>query len=336
MKRAPANATPPAPAARPAGAGPRPAAAGSLDHALARVDAAFAQGVRGYLRRLSAERRASRHTLDGYRRDIASLLGFCIDNAVLLPGQVDGPLLRNWLAREHRRGLAPRSLQRRASAARGLFRFLVETGELRSDPAIDLQAPKAERRLPAVLDPDAMAQLLQIEGDDPLARRDRAIMELLYSSGLRLQELTGTDVNDIDVRDGTVRVLGKGARTRVVPVGAQARRAVAAWLEVRSAPPAERALFTSQRGRRLTPRAVQQRVRHWGQRQGQALGIHPHLFRHSFATHLLESSGNLRAVQEMLGHADIGTTQVYTHLDFQHLANVYERAHPRAGRRRGT
>lgn len=312
----------------------QPSAAERFQSLLAGVDDAFAGGIRGYRLRLATERRASAHTLAAYERDIASLLRWCLDTGLTSAEAIDTPRLRAWLAHEHRRGLNPRSLQRRLSAVRGLFHFLVEVGLLRRNPAVDVRAPKPDRRLPAVLDPDTMAHVLDVKADDPLTLRDAAIMELLYSSGLRLAELTGADTTDLDLRDGTIRVLGKGAKTRVVPVGAAARRALQRWLDVRTAAADERALFTSQRGRRLTPRAVQQRVRRWGQRHPRALAIHPHLFRHSFATHVLESSGDLRAIQELLGHADIGTTQVYTHLDFQHLASVYERAHPRAARRR--
>jgi integrase/recombinase XerC len=180
-----------------------------------------------------------------------------------------------------------------------------------------------------------MGRLLEMPGDDAVGRRDRAMLELFYSSGLRLAELVGLDPADVDLDDGVVRVTGKGRKDRVVPVGRKARAAIAAWLQVRPGMAAidERALFVGARGRRISPRSVQQRVRYWARRAGIPQRVYPHLFRHSFATHLLESSGDLRGVQELLGHADISTTQVYTHLDFQHLAQTYDKAHPRARRR---
>jgi integrase/recombinase XerC len=213
--------------------------------------------------------------------------------------------------------------------------FLVETGELKANPAVHVQAPKPSRRLPATLDADQVASLLAIEGDEPLTVRDRAILELFYSSGLRLAELVSLNLGDVDAHDRTVRVTGKGSKTRIVPVGRHALEALAAWLKVRPelAPHGEAALFVSRNGRRISHRAVQERVSHWARRQSAVTGVHPHMLRHSFATHVLESSGDLRAVQEMLGHASLSTTQVYTHLDFQHLAHVYDQAHPRAKKR---
>lgn len=296
----------------------------------------YSHGARRFLHRLAVERRASEHTISNYTRDLASVLKFCQARGFGTPAALGTSELRDWLAGEHRRGLSPRSLARRLSAVRQWLNSLVEFGELPNNPAMGLQAPKADKRLPAVLPPDTMARLLDEADDDPLTRRDFAIMELLYSCGLRLAELTGADLPDLDLRDGTIRVTGKGNKMRIVPVGAQAREALTRWLRVRTAPEGEQALFTSQRGKRLSRRSVQQRVQHWGQVQGLDHKVYPHLFRHSFATHVLESSGDLRAVQELLGHADISTTQVYTHLDFQHLASVYESAHPRAGRRRST
>jgi integrase/recombinase XerC len=206
---------------------------------------------------------------------------------------------------------------------------------LKSNAGVHVQAPKAPRRLPATLDADQVASLLAISGDEPVTLRDRAILELLYSSGLRLAELVGLNLGDVDAADRTVRVIGKGSKERVVPVGRHALAALNDWLAVRSelARSGERALFVGLRGQRVTPRTVQKRVNAWGKRQGTPMGVHPHMLRHSFATHLLESSGNLRAVQELLGHASLSTTQIYTHLDFQHLAHVYDQAHPRARRR---
>jgi len=221
------------------------------------------------------------------------------------------------------------------SAVRTFLSYLIETGVLKANAAVHVQAPKPPRRLPATLDADQVASLLAISGEEPLTLRDRAILELFYSSGLRLAELVGLDLGDVDAADRTVRVLGKGSKTRVVPVGKQALAALHDWLQVRPelARHGELALFVTRRGERVSARAVQLRVNEWARRQGAPTGVHPHMLRHSFATHVLESSGDLRAVQEMLGHASLSTTQIYTHLDFQHLAHVYDQAHPRARRR---
>jgi integrase/recombinase XerC len=288
-----------------------------------------------FLGSLRHERRFSSHTEAAYGRDLQSLVDHCAREGVTTWRALDNYHLRSFAAAEHRRGLAPRSVQRRLSAARSFFEYLLREGALEGNPAVDITAPKAERRLPATLDADQMARLLEDSGDQPLALRDRALMELFYSSGLRLSELVGLDLTDLDLKDRTVRVTGKGKRMRIVPVGRCAVEALAKWLRERSglAPTGEHALFLSQRGTRMSQRAIQARVSYWGARQGVGVKLHPHMFRHSFATHLLESSGDLRAVQELLGHADIGTTQVYTHLDFAHLARVYDQAHPRAHKR---
>jgi integrase/recombinase XerC len=293
-------------------------------------------GVDDYLASLRNERQLSPHTASNYGRDLASLLDYCAAQGLTAWDQLDSQHLRMFAAREHRRGLAPRSIQRRLSACRGLFRFLVRAGELRSDPAGDVQAPKARKRLPTPLDADAMARLLDFRGDDSLGVRDKAIMELLYSSGLRLAELLGLDLLDLDLRDRTVRVTGKGRKTRIVPVGRHAIEALQRWLAERTglAGVGEQAVFVAQGGGRLGPRIVQRRIARWARLQGLPEHVHPHMFRHSFASHLLESSQDLRAVQELLGHANISTTQVYTHLDFQHLARIYDAAHPRARRKR--
>ncbi len=222
------------------------------------------------------------------------------------------------------------------SACRGLFRHLLREGELRRDPTGDVQAPKAQKRLPTPLDADTMARLLDFRSDASLDVRDKAIMELFYSSGLRLAELIALDLPDLDLRDRTVRVTGKGRKTRIVPVGRHALAALQRWLGVRTGVAAvgEQAVFVGRQGARLGPRIVQRRIAQWARRQGLPEHVHPHMFRHSFASHLLESSQDLRAVQELLGHANISTTQVYTHLDFQHLARIYDAAHPRARRKR--
>jgi integrase/recombinase XerC len=290
-----------------------------------------------FLQRLKTERRYSPHTVAAYQRDLNALLGFCARESVESLATLDSYHVRRFAAEGHRRGLSPRSIARRLSAVRSFFAYLVEIGTLRSNPAVHVQAPRPSRRLPATLDADQVASLLAFSGDDPLTLRDRAILELLYSSGLRLAELVGLDVHDVDHADRTVRVTGKGNKTRIVPVGRHALAALRDWLAVRGqlSPPAAgvQALFVGRKGERLSRRSVQARVGQRGRRQGATVRVHPHMLRHSFATHLLESSGNLRAVQELLGHASLSTTQVYTHVDFQHLANVYDQSHPRARRR---
>ncbi|MEY4760728.1 MAG: hypothetical protein RLZZ200_584, partial [Pseudomonadota bacterium] len=250
--------------------------------------------------------------------------------------EVDGQHIRRFAARSHAGGLSPRSVQRRLSAVRSFYRFLIREGLVKHNPGIDVRAPKSAKRLPRTLDADQMGRLLDQKPDEPLGVRDLAIMELLYSSGLRLAELVSLDLSSLDLADHTVRVIGKGNKTRIVPVGSKARDALEGWLAERAglASPDTQALFVGRNGRRLGARAVQLRVASVSRQQGLQVGVHPHLFRHSFATHLLESSHDLRGVQELLGHSDISTTQVYTHLDFQHLARIYDDAHPRARRRR--
>ena len=291
--------------------------------------------IAAYLGHLSKERRLSPHTSSNYSRDIAALADFLERAGVADWKRVDSQHVRVFAARSHAAGLNPRSVQRRLSAVRGFFGYLVREGAAAANPAVDIRAPKAARRLPGTLDVDQINQLLDIPGDDPLAVRDRAIMELFYSSGLRLAELVGLDLTDIDLADRTVRVLGKGSKTRVVPVGRKACEAVRAWLRERSALAGidVTALFVGRNGARLQARAIQLRIAQWARRKGLPSRVYPHLFRHSFATHLLESSKDLRGVQELLGHADISTTQVYTHLDFAHLARTYDASHPRAKRK---
>jgi integrase/recombinase XerC len=287
------------------------------------------------LKRLATERRLSPHTVEAYERDLRALLEFCDREQIATFAALDSFNIRRFAAESHRRGLGARSVARRLSAVRTFLNFLIETGVVKSNAGVHVQAPKAARRLPATLDADQVASLLAISGDDPVTLRDRAMLELFYSSGLRLAELVGLNLGDVDQGDHTVRVLGKGSKVRVVPVGKQALAALHDWLAVRSelARHGETALFVGRRGARVSPRTVQKRVNAWAKRQGAPTGVHPHMLRHSFATHVLESSRNLRAVQELLGHASLSTTQIYTHLDFQHLAKVYDKAHPRARKR---
>lgn len=244
--------------------------------------------------------------------------------------------MRSFSASCYRRGLAARSIQRRLSAARTFYRWLGREKRVSRNPVASVSAPKSPKRLPGNLDADRMSRLLDIRGDGPLVLRDRAILELFYSSGLRLAELASLNLADLDLPDAVVRVTGKGSKERVVPVGSKAREALAAWLPVRAslAGQDETAVFVSRSGNRLSHRAVQQRVALRARQQGIDARVYPHLLRHSFATHLLESSHDLRGVQELLGHANISTTQVYTHLDFQHLAQIYDATHPRARTRR--
>jgi len=288
--------------------------------------------LRGYLEHLSNERRLSRHTVENYARDIAALLELSRDTPLK---QLQVNQVRRHVAQLHARGLNGRTLARMLSAWRGLFHYLARDHGYTQNPCVGIRPPRAAKHLPHALSPDEAGRLMQFDAADPLAVRDKAIMELLYSSGLRLAELTGLAPDDVNFRDATVRVTGKGAKTRIVPVGSFALAALKAWLAARGqlAQPAQPALFVGRDGAALGPRAVQARLKHWALKLGLADKVHPHALRHSFASHLLQSSGDLRAVQEMLGHASISTTQVYTQLDFQHLAKVYDQAHPRARRK---
>ena len=287
-----------------------------------------------YCTHLRSERQVSSHTLEAYRRDLSKVLGFCEKQHIESWKALDVQSMRSLVSRLHQDGQSSRSIARLLSAVRGFYHYLNREGLCEHDPANGLSPPKGERRLPKTLDADRALQLLEggVE-DEFLARRDHAILELFYSSGLRLSELTGLNCAQLDLADGLVEVLGKGSKTRVLPVGRKAREALDAWLEQRVlANPLDDAVFISQQGRRLGPRSIQLRVKAAGERElGQ--NLHPHMLRHSFASHLLESSQDLRGVQELLGHADITTTQIYTHLDFQHLATVYDSAHPRAKRK---
>jgi len=287
----------------------------------------------GYLR---VERQVAATTRNAYARDLHRLARFAAHEGIDDWAGVSGDTVRRFIATERRRGLSPRSLARCLAAVRTLYRWLLRERAVGHDPAAELSPPRERRPLPRSLEVEEAERLVAVPGDDPVARRDRALLELFYSSGIRLAELAGLDVADVDLVEGSARVTGKGNRSRVVPVGSAARRALREWLAVRAqrARAEEVALFVSSRGRRLSRRAIQQRVRLWAQRRGLEQRVHPHMLRHSFATHVLESSADLRAVQELLGHADIGTTQIYTHLDFSHLADVYEAAHPRARRKR--
>ncbi|MGH8252693.1 MAG: tyrosine recombinase XerC [Steroidobacteraceae bacterium] len=296
---------------------------------------ALAEWIARFQQHLSGERRLSPLTISAYRRELTAFELWCAQQQIEDCARIDGQHVRSFAARSHARGLQPRSVQRRLSALRTFFGYLMREGAVSANPAVGISAPKAGKRLPHTLDVDQMGRLLSMTPRSALQWRDLAMMELLYSSGLRLAELTGLDLENLSLADRTARVLGKGRKERIMPVGRQAVAALREWLRERTAlaAPGESAVFVNHRGRRIGARAVQLLVARHARAQGVAQGVHPHLFRHSFATHLLESSRDLRAVQELLGHASISTTQIYTHLDFQHLARIYESSHPRARRR---
>jgi integrase/recombinase XerC len=286
-------------------------------------------------RHLLTERRLSAHTLSGYRRELAALCRWCSTQDIEHWHALDHAQIRRFAARSHAGGLAGRSIARRLSAVRTFFHYLQREGVVAGNPALEVPAPRAGRALPHTLDVDTMTRLLEFRPADALGWRDLALMELLYSSGLRLAELVGLQCADLDLEAGTVRVLGKGRKERIVPVGKTARSVLRRWLDARAelVRTGTTALFVGRRGTPLGARAVQLRLVARARAQGLPQHVYPHLFRHSFATHLLESSRDLRGVQELLGHSSISTTQIYTHLDFQHLARTYELAHPRAKRR---
>jgi integrase/recombinase XerC len=283
-------------------------------------------------------RQLSPHTLSNYQRDLASLQRYCEEHNKRSAEQLVEADIRAWVSQLHRRGLAGSSIQRSLSAARSFFNYLGREQGRPRNPAASVQAPRQPRKLPKTLDADQVNKYLSFDEDSVIARRDRAITELFYSSGLRLAELVAVDINDIDQHSKLLTVTGKGNKTRTVPVGSMALQAIERWLQVRPDNSADEdgavALFTSSRGQRISVRNIQARLKVQGRKSGMLQDVHPHMLRHSFASHMLESSGDLRAVQELLGHANISTTQVYTHLDFQHLAKVYDAAHPRAKRRK--
>jgi len=298
----------------------------------------LARSTTRFLDYLRDVRRLSPHTVSNYRRDLASLQRYAGERGIDGPDNLTEADIRQWVSLMHRRGLSGSSIQRSLSAARSFFNYLSREQGRQRNPAASVQAPRKPRRLPRTLDTDQVDKYLRFAEDSPIARRDRAIAELFYSSGLRLAELVSVNIGDIDTHSRLLTVTGKGNRGRTVPVGSVALAAIDRWLEVRPDSAADEdgavALFTSSRGRRISVRNIQERLKLQGRRSGMHQDVHPHMLRHSFASHMLESSGDLRAVQELLGHANISTTQIYTHLDFQHLAKVYDAAHPRAKKRR--
>jgi integrase/recombinase XerC len=284
-----------------------------------------------YLDHLAFERGLSKLTQSNYKRDIEALLAhFQMQDAALADAKPQH--IRQLIAKLHGQGLGGKSIARMLSSWRGFFDYLVKQHEFKSNPCIGMRAPKSPKTLPQALSADQAVKLVDVKEDDLLSLRDHAILELFYSSGLRLAELVGLDHDQLDLVSGTVTVTGKGNKTRIVPVGSHAISAIQTWISARTliANNESQALFLTKQGNRMTPRAVQYRLKEWAIKQGINSDVHPHMLRHSFASHVLQSSGDLRAVQEMLGHANISTTQVYTHLDFQHLAKVYDQAHPRA------
>lgn len=297
----------------------------------------LASAIDRFLTYLRDVRQLSPHTLTSYQRDLHTLQQHSDAHDRDSPGQLNEADIRQWVSQLHRRGLAGSSIQRSLSAARSFFDYLGREEGRPRNPATSVQAPRMPRKLPKALDADQVNKFLAFNEDSVIARRDQAIAELFYSSGLRLAELAAINTGDIDRHSRLLTVTGKGNKTRTVPVGSVALEAIQRWLEVRpevaSDADSAAALFTSNRGRRISTRSIQARLKLQGRKAGMHQDVHPHMLRHSFASHMLESSGDLRAVQELLGHANISTTQIYTHLDFQHLAKIYDASHPRAKRR---
>lgn len=290
-----------------------------------------------FIEYLRSEKRLSIHTQTNYQRDLEKFIDCCQKYSLADLATIKSQHIRQMVAQLHRQGLGGKSLARWLSAVRSFFEYGIRSKWAVNNPADGIQAPKSERKLPKVLDVDQAAQFVEVAGDSILAVRDHALLELVYSSGLRLAEVVGLDLKNIDLHEGMVRVKGKGSRERDVPIGSKAIEALQAWYPQRKMllkDENEQAVFISHRGTRITHRAVQMRMQQLSIKQGMDTPVHPHMLRHSFASHMLESSSDLRLVQEMLGHANISTTQIYTHLDFQHLAKVYDQAHPRAQRKK--
>lgn len=295
----------------------------------------FATELTAFFTYMRSEKQFSVHTQKNYQRDLEKFQQFCVQQTIHVLDAVQVRHVRTAVATLHRQGLGGKSLQRWLSSLRSFFQFCIRYGWLKNNPADGISAPKSPKKLPKTLDVDQAAQFVEVAGNSFMAQRDRALLELIYSSGLRLAEVVSLNLNDIDWSDAMLTVTGKGNKTRSLPIGSVAITALKNWLPARAlhTQPNEHALFTTQRGTRISHRAVQVRLQQLSIQQGMDNPVHPHMLRHSFASHMLESSGDLRLVQELLGHANISTTQIYTHLDFQHLAKVYDQAHPRAGRK---
>ena len=293
--------------------------------------------IDSFLADCNARGRLAKASISAYRRDLKRLEAWCGKHKIDSLTGLDTTALRGFAASMGRAGLDPRSIQRHLSAVRRFFRYLVDQAMVDANPAVDLKAPRARRKLPRTLDPDQVLQLLEIKGDKPLDARDRAMLELCYSSGLRVSELADARWDRLDPAQGLLRVIGKGDKERIVPVGRHALAALQDWQRVSATFSSgdSRYIFVTAKGTPLGIRAIQKRIGQRAISQGLGQHVHPHQLRHSFASHILESSGDLRAVQELLGHANLSTTQIYTHLDFAHLAEVYDRAHPRAKKTSG-
>lgn len=288
--------------------------------------------IYGFLTRLAQENSLSQATQQAYRRDLVAFLTWCQSQSIHYLQDLDNGSIRAFAASEHRRGLSPRSIQRRLSGLRRFFKTARKLGQMQNDPSADIKAPKVRRKLPEALDIEQVFLLLDIPTDTPICVRDKAMLELFYASGLRVGELVTLKWTDLDSSEGLVTVLGKGQKERIIPVGRHALESLDKWKSYQAA--GATYIFTNVAGRQLSVRALQKRVAYWSQRQGLDQRVHPHQLRHSFASHILQSSGDLRAVQELLGHANLSTTQIYTHLDYQHLAQVYDQTHPRAKKSR--
>lgn len=294
------------------------------------------QHTRPYWDFLRIEKQASPHTISNYQRQLQAVSELLAQAEINAWQQVEASTVRWILIQSHKQKLGAKSIGLRLVALRQFLAFLVKRGELKVNPAQGIKAPKVGKHLPKNIDAEQVTQLLNIQSDKPLAQRDLAMMELMYSSGLRLSELQGLNLDNMDLTNGEVKVLGKGNKERIVPIGSKAITAIQNWLAAREQfQPKENALFINQRGGRLSHRSIQLAMEKWGKVQALDTHLHPHKLRHSFATHLLEASQDLRAVQELLGHSSLSTTQIYTHLDFQHLAKIYDAAHPRARRKKG-
>lgn len=291
------------------------------------------EAIENYLDYIAHTRHLSPATVAGYQMDLAEAADFFAEQP---PFQLKAHHIRQYINQLHHKGLASKTLQRHLSSLRQFYRYYVRQRHCQDNPALGIRPPKAARTLPKVLSTDEMSYLLDFDADDWFSIRDKAIVELLYSSGLRLAEIANADIKDLDFASGLIKVTGKGNKQRIVPLGSKAIVALKDWLKVRGEKAAldEQAVFISQQGHRTSHRNIQLRLKKLGLERGSQQQLHPHMLRHSFASHVLESSSDLRAVQEMLGHSDISTTQIYTHLDFQHLAKTYDAAHPRARRKK--
>jgi len=284
---------------------------------------------------LRIEKQASPHTLSNYQRQLMASCELFLQAGVKDWVDVDSSAVRWMISQSHKQGLSAKSIGLRLVVLRQWFAYLLKMGEIRVNPAVGIKAPKQPKHLPKNVEAEQLSQLLNVEANSPLEKRDLAMMELMYSSGLRLSELQGLDLGDMDLEGAEVRLFGKGSKERIVPIGRKAITALQNWLAVRASfSPKDNAVFLNRRGDRLSHRSIQLIMEKWGKKQGLEAHINPHKLRHSFATHMLEGSGDLRAVQELLGHSSLSTTQIYTHLDFQHLAHVYDQAHPRAHRKK--